>query len=115
MQIGENVAIWRERPWYASQNIFKLTPKIDEIKNVPTFIKTAIDKSMSIYADGVYTSYPTKKSLYETSILLPSTSDGTPDFEYMEKYIRAIEKLTIKGVVEWKDKELSLLKIITTA
>ena len=40
--------------------------------------------------------------------------DGSPDFEYMEKYIRVIEKLTIQGVVEWKDKEIEKTKEIVT-
>lgn len=92
VQIGENIAIWRERPWYASQNIFKLTPKVDEIKKVPLFIKTAIDKSMSIYSGGVYTSYPTKKSLFETNILLPTTPSGEPDWDFMEQYIAELEE-----------------------
>lgn len=48
----------------------------------------------------------------EEYIRLPVLSNGTPDFDYMEKYIRAIEKLTIQGVVEWKDKELNILKDI---
>ena len=48
----------------------------------------------------------------EAEFKLPVYSDGTPDFEYMEKYIRAIEKLTIKGVVEWKDKEIEKTKEI---
>ena len=30
----------------------------------------------------------------------------------MEKYIRVIEKLTIQGVVEWKDKEIEKTKEI---
>ena len=36
--------------------------------------------------------------------LLPVTSIGDIDFDYMQNYIRAIEKQTIKGVVEYKDK-----------
>lgn len=42
-------------------------------------------------------------------IYLPIALDGTPDFEYMERYIRAIEKLAIADVVKYKD------KLITTA
>ena len=114
IQIGENVAIWRKRPWYASQNIFKLTPKIDKIKKVPLFIKIAIDKSMSVYGDNIYASYPTKKSLFETNILLPATPDGSPDFDYMEKCIRAIEKLTIKNKIEKGNKKLEAMKTIVT-
>ena len=43
-------------------------------------------------------------------IKLPVTDDNTLDFEYMENYIRAVEKLTIKDVVEYKDKMIALTK-----
>lgn len=38
------------------------------------------------------------------TIELPVTSDGNIDFNYMERYIRAIEKLAIADVVKYKDK-----------
>ena len=28
---------------------------------------------------------------------------GTPDFDYMERYIRALEKLAITDVIKYKD------------
>lgn len=40
----------------------------------------------------------------DIKIKLPITQTGTPDYEFMETYIRALEKVVIKGVVEWKDK-----------
>ena len=43
-------------------------------------------------------------------IKLPVTDSGTPDYKKMSIYLRAIEKLVIKSVVEWKNK-----KITTTA
>lgn len=42
-------------------------------------------------------------------VSLPVTSDGDINFDYMERYIRAIEKLAIADVVKYKD------KLITTA
>ena len=39
-------------------------------------------------------------------ILLPVTYDGLPDWSFMEKYIRAVEKVVIKDVVDWKDEEI---------
>lgn len=39
----------------------------------------------------------------ETAIELPVTLDGQIDFNYIQSYIRAMEKQTIKGVVEYKD------------
>lgn len=50
--------------------------------------------------------------LPELVIILPIKFDGTPDYEYMEKYITAIEKLTIKDVVEYKDKVINIIKQI---
>ena len=43
-------------------------------------------------------------------ILLPVTYDGLPDWSFMEKYIRAVEKVVIKDVVDWKDEEIKKAK-----
>lgn len=40
------------------------------------------------------------------NISLPSKKNGVIDYEFMETYIRAIEKKVIKNVVDWKDKEI---------
>ena len=37
-------------------------------------------------------------------ISVPITPTGKPDFDYMEKYIRAIKKIVIADVVKYKDK-----------
>ena len=38
-------------------------------------------------------------------IELPIKSDGTPDFDYMERYIRAIEKVVIADLMKYLLKE----------
>lgn len=43
-------------------------------------------------------------------IILPIKSDGTPDFDYMERYIRAMEKVVIADVVKYKDKVIETTK-----
>ena len=43
-------------------------------------------------------------------IKLPVTSDGTPDFDYMECYIRAMEKLVIADVMKYKDAMIEATK-----
>lgn len=45
-------------------------------------------------------------------IELPVNSSGTPDFDYMERYIRALEKLAIANVVKYKDKVIEISKVI---
>lgn len=44
------------------------------------------------------------------TIELPVTADGNIDFGYMERYIRAIEKLVIADVVRYKDKLIATTK-----
>ena len=46
----------------------------------------------------------------ECFITIPIKSDGTPDFDYMERYIRAIEKVIIADVVKYKDKVIETTK-----
>ena len=43
-------------------------------------------------------------------ISLPVTSDGSIDFDYMERYIRAIEKLAIADVAKYKDRLIATTK-----
>ena len=42
--------------------------------------------------------------------MLPVDKYDRLNLNYMENYIRAIEKLTIKDVVEYKDKMIALTK-----
>lgn len=46
-------------------------------------------------------------------IELPITSTGEPDFDYMEKYIRAMEKVVIADVVTYKDNVIETAKKAT--
>ena len=81
IQVGETVALWREREWYASQNLFLLNPKIDKIKENKLYFQGAINKEMSRYGKE-YNSYPTMKSLAVTKIFLPVIENSNPDHEY---------------------------------
>ena len=81
IQVGETVALWREREWYASQNLFLLNPKIDEIKESKLYFQGAINKEMSRYGKE-YNSYPTMKSLTVTKIVLPVIESSEADHEY---------------------------------
>ena len=51
-----------------------------------------------------YEKKATWERIKECKITIPITSKGELDFDYMERYIRAIEKLVIADVVKYKDK-----------
>lgn len=58
-------------------------------------------------------SYGTKPGLqiYKDMVVqLPSLPDGSPDFVFMENYIRATQKQVIKNLVAWNAKELEAYK-----
>ena len=46
---------------------------------------------------------------------LPVTPDGKPDFDYMARYIRVIEKLTIANVVKYKDQVIDATKTLVSS
>ena len=49
-------------------------------------------------------------AIKSTEIVLPVKSDGTPDFDDMEWYIRTIEKRAIADVAEYKDRMIAAAK-----
>ena len=50
------------------------------------------------------------KKIKRMTISLPVTSTGTPDWHFMETYITAIEKLTIKDIVKYKNQMIKTTK-----
>lgn len=48
-------------------------------------------------------------------VSLPATSGGDIDFDYMERYIRAIEKLAIADVAKYKDKLIATTRRVVGA
>lgn len=81
----------------------------DKTENQRLYFVNIINRLQEHFSD--YLTNATDK-LPELVIILPIKFDGTPDYEYMEKYITAIEKLTIKDVVEYKDKVINIIKQI---
>ena len=77
-------------------------------KNVSLFLITSLSKALKpIYSWGNSIS---KRKIQKDYISLPATKTGTPDYEFMETYIRALEKVVIRGVVDWKDRIIKTTK-----
>lgn len=94
-QIGMHVCQYRERKWYASQNIFVLTPFAEKSHKANKFIATVITRYLNCaYGEDTYATYPTAKTLPHLKIKLPVDKTGQPDWAYMEEYMRKVEKKT---------------------
>ena len=57
VQVGESVCLFRDNEWYASQNIFILMPKINELVKQHLFISSVINKALFTYKSAYI--YPT--------------------------------------------------------
>lgn len=94
-QIGMHVCQYRERKWYASQNIFVLTPFAEKSHKANKFISTVITRYLDCaYGEDTYAAYPTAKTLPHLKIKLPVDKTGQPDWAYMEEYMRKVGKRT---------------------
>ena len=79
-------------------------------KNIGMFIAAILSKSHSKYN---YNDKISKDKLFNETISLPVTPEGTPDFDYMEDYMKEITKLAVKRVEKLK-KEKTETKIDTS-
>ena len=67
-------------------------------------IKKVITKKFS------YNEKATKIALKNTCIKLPINKKNEIDYDYMEKYITVQQKLAIKNVVDWRNKQINTTK-----
>ena len=108
VQVGESCLLYREKEWYASQNIFILKSNDVNINKNHLYIQGAISKKLEPYKEA-YT-YPTLADVRTMGIHLPVDKQEQIDYEYMDNYIQAIKKKTIAGVVKYKDQVIEITK-----
>lgn len=109
---------YQEEPYYCSQNVNKLTPVFLTNKLLGLYFRNIIQKFVSLY-DGQQSGYKLDE-LRDYTFILPIRIDSNntpvvdqdhtyhpdgyiPDWDFMEKYIRAIEKVVIADVAKYKD------------
>ncbi|GAA8466726.1 restriction endonuclease subunit S [Helicobacter pylori] len=102
---------FQTEPYYCSQNINKLTPKIIihqwNAKMAYYFI-THIQKFVSLY-DGQQSGYKLD-DIKNHIISLPTNQHGEIDFHFMHTLINALMKQTIQGVVQYSSAKIQATK-----
>lgn len=88
-------------------HVFSLSGNVIKNHLVGQYLISTMQYLTKIYG---YSLMATWTKLKENEIKLPVTENGKINFDYMEKYITAIEKLTIKNVVEYKDRLIEQTK-----
>lgn len=101
----------QEKPYYTGQNV--------GVIELPTYVT---DKAKVYFVGALqkeckaqFTAFANEINRYlktTLSVLLPTTSNGQPDWDFMDKYIHAIEKAVIADVVKYKDEIIMNTKTI---
>ena len=111
---GKTLVITYQEQDYVSNDSHNLALylKKDKIysENVYLFLVVALYKSLKPkyeWGDSI-----SKTKIQKDIIKLPINDRNEIDFDFMETYISAIKKLTIKNVVDWRDKQINATKQI---
>ena len=108
------IAFWQEKPFIPGVKVYTVTHSQLNSKNV-LFITTLLNKSADDYGFSYLRSL---KRLKAESIQLPLKSFADPsnytqddiDWDYMEAYVRVMEKQVIADVVDYKNEVIALTK-----
>lgn len=82
-------------------HVFSLSGNLIRNEKVGLYLSATMSYMPHFFS---YNNMGTWNKIKEHYISLPATKTGDPDYEFMETYIRALEKVVIKGVVDWKDR-----------
>ena len=103
------VSYW-EKEFGASQVITATSSWMN--RKTGLFAATAISKLMVLFS---YSQKPGIEIYKNLEITLPSIKESSnPDFEFMETFIRAVEKLAIADVVKWLDAQIEATKQVVS-
>ena len=96
---------YQSKPWYNGQFVRKITPTKNYNSKELIFLQTHLQKLTNLFdpqairkVDDVFN---------KASFTLPVTSLGTPDWQFMEDYITAIEKLKILKIKQFLDTKIN--------
>ncbi|WP_462106743.1 restriction endonuclease subunit S [Campylobacter concisus] len=100
---------YMKKDFYAGQFTKTIYPKFDNFnKDIAQYFICWLNKKQNFYQSHLVRDF--ERLFNETKILLPISENGEIDYEFMENFIKAIEKLVIKDVVLWADKKIEATK-----
>lgn len=88
-------------------HVFSLETKEKYSENALLYLAAAMFHLKNKYS---YSNMCNWTKMCQEKLYLPVTSSGSPDHKFMEIKIRAVMKITVKHLVQWKDTELEALK-----
>lgn len=109
---GESIAVgmlgmqffYMQKDFYAGQFTKTLYPKFSGLNTtIAHFFITWLNKNQKIFQGVLVRDF--EKTFNKTEILLPILDSNNIDFNFIESFIKAIQKECIKSVVLWQEKQ----------
>jgi hypothetical protein len=88
---------------------FLIKPKATDKREILLFLSGSLKKSIKYKYS--YENKSTWNKIRNDFIDLP-TKNGAPDYNFMEVYIKAQQKLAIKNMMDWRERQIMLTKSI---
>ncbi|ETD27705.1 restriction endonuclease subunit S [Helicobacter canis] len=114
---GESIAVgmlgmqffYMQKDFYAGQFTKTLYPKFSGLNaTIAQFFIAWLNKNQKIFQGVLVRDF--EKTFKETEILLPVLDSNNIDFDFIESFIKAIQKECIKSVVLWQTREAKAYK-----
>lgn len=101
---GADTVFVQTKPFIGYSHVQGLYSKINHEWTIQELLYIAGVMKAAIGEGWSYATKLNREIVSNLDFMLPVTSTGDIDFDYIQNYIRATEKQTIKGVVEYKDR-----------
>ena len=88
-------------------HVFSLSSDVLRNQEVSLYVATTFSYLRSCHS---FNEMLTQTILKNKCVVLPVTVDGEINYQTMELYVRAIEKLSIRSIVDWKDRIIETTK-----
>lgn len=115
ISFGQDTAtmFYQKKPYFTGDKIKVLIPKFKGFNEIiAQFLITSMTKSFSTFTWG--SSSYNVKIINSQKIKVLTNSNGEPDYDKMILLIKSFEKLVIKGVVKWKDKQIEATRKVVS-
>lgn len=115
ISFGQDTAtmFYQKKPYFTGDKIKVLIPKFKGFNEIiAQFFITSMTKSFSTFTWG--SSSYNVKIINSRKIKILTNSNGEPDYDKMILFIKSFEKMVIKGIVEWKDKQIKATRKVVS-
>lgn len=90
-------------------HVFSLSSKNIKNENIGLYFVSSMRFLRKLFS---YNEMGTWNKIKNISLSLPITTSGEIDYDYIEKYIKALKKTVIKGVNLWREKQIEVTKSV---